>query len=48
LQAVGPQTYGLQLAVTGAGQDPAPSQEAESVATPPAQLASRQLMVASG
>lgn len=45
LQAVGPQMYGLQLVVTGAGQAPEPLQVAAEVATPLAQLAARHEVV---
>jgi hypothetical protein len=48
LQAVGPQTYGLQAVVTGAGQAPAPSQFAAAVAVPLEQLADLQLVVLLG
>jgi hypothetical protein len=41
-QAVAPHTFGLQSCVCTAGQRPAPSQVAASVAVPPAQVASRQ------
>jgi hypothetical protein len=41
LQAVAPQTYGLQLAVTEAGHAPAPLQDAPAVAIPAAQLSVR-------
>jgi len=45
LQAVAPQTYGLQLVVTSAGQEPAPSHDAAAVAVPAAQLAPRHCTV---
>jgi hypothetical protein len=41
LHAVAPHTYGEQVVVTGAGQEPAPSQLAAAVAVPDAQLAAR-------
>jgi hypothetical protein len=47
-QAWAPHRYGLQPWVCGAGQRPAPSQAACSVATPAAQLAPRQLVSAAG
>lgn len=43
--AVGPQTYGAQGWACGAGQRPAPSQAAASVATPALQLAPRHCAV---
>jgi len=43
--AVGPQTYGAQAWACGAGQRPAPSQAAASVATPALQLAPRHCAV---
>src|SRR5438445_163671 len=46
--AVGPQTYGLQPCVCCAGQLPAPSQDAWSVAIPALQLAPRQIVAAPG
>jgi hypothetical protein len=47
LHAVGPHTNALQLLVTGAGQGPPePVQLAAAVATPLAQLAARQLVLA--
>jgi len=45
LQAVGPQAYGSHVVATGAGQEPAPSQLAATVATPAAQLAPRHCAV---
>jgi ribonuclease E len=46
LQAVAPQTSGVQLVVVAAGQLPAPSQLAAATATPLAQLAARHDVVA--
>jgi hypothetical protein len=46
--ALTPQTYGLQVVVTGAGQAPTPSQFAAAVAVPAEQLALRQLVVLLG
>ena len=46
VQAVAPQMNGEQLVVTAAGQLPVPVQVAAAVATPPAQLAARQDVVA--
>ena len=47
-QAVAPQTYGLQTCVWRAGQLPALSQPARSIATPALQLAPRQVVPAPG
>jgi hypothetical protein len=47
-QAVAPQTNGLQVVITAAGQLPVPPQTAEAVAVPLAQLALRQLVLAPG
>ena len=46
LQAVAPQMNGVQLVVVAAGQVPVPVQVAAAVATPLAQLAARQEVVA--
>jgi hypothetical protein len=46
--AVAPQTYGLQTCVWRAGQLPALSQPARSIATPALQLAPRQVVPAPG
>ena len=46
--ALAPHTYGLQPCVWRAGQLPAPSQPAWSVATPALQLAPRQIVAAAG
>jgi len=46
LQAVDPQTSGVQLCVTAVGQVPVPVQVAATVATPLVQLAARQEVVA--
>jgi len=46
--AVVPQTYGAHDVVTAVGHVPAPSQPAATVATPPVQLAERQLVEAPG
>ena len=46
LQAVDPQTSGVQLCVTAVGQVPVPVQVAAAVATPLVQLAARQEVVA--
>ena len=46
LQAVAPQMNGVQLVVVAAGQVPVPVQVAAAVATPLAQLAARQAVVA--
>jgi hypothetical protein len=44
-QAFAPHTYGLQPWVCGAGQFPAPSQDAANVATPALQLAPRHAVI---